>query len=159
MRLVGEIDACFADASALSPGLRRDLLPPEIATLRRLAPALARACHELAAAGIASTLDHADLWASNVLDAATGPVIIDWEDACLSHPFFGLWFLTPLIPGLAYVSPLMLVIGEEGGGFPGLASSLMNGHTPYSWLPLVSAPILTAVFLAAGIKRFNREEF
>jgi hypothetical protein len=92
-RLVTEVDVCFADGSALTPGLRRDLLPAEIETLRRLSPALTRACIELEAAGIPSTLDHADLWASNVIDAAAGPVIIDWEDACLSHPFFGLWYL------------------------------------------------------------------
>jgi hypothetical protein len=40
-----------------------------------------------------NTLDHADLWASNIIDTASGPVIIDWEDACLSHPFFGRWNL------------------------------------------------------------------
>ena len=73
--------------------------------------------------------------------------------------FFGLWFLGPLIPGLRIVSPLMLALGEEGGGFPGLAASLMHGDAPFSWLPLVSAAILTAVFIAAGVLRFNREEF
>jgi len=73
--------------------------------------------------------------------------------------FFGLWFLTPLIPGLVYLSPLMLALGQEGGGFPGLADSLMNGNAPYSWLPLVSAAAFIAVFIAAGILRFDREEF
>lgn len=92
-RLAAEIDACFADVPTLSPGLRRDLASPEIQTLRHLAPALADGFAELDARGIPATLDHADLWASNVIDAADGPVIIDWEDACLSHPFFGLWYL------------------------------------------------------------------
>ena len=32
-------------------------------------------------------------WASNIIDTDSGPVIIDWEDACLSHPFFSLWYL------------------------------------------------------------------
>jgi hypothetical protein len=91
--LAAEVDACLADGPALSPGLRRDLRPPEIAALRELSPVLANACAELGARGIPNTLDHADLWASNVIDTASGPVIIDWEDACLSHPFFGLWYL------------------------------------------------------------------
>ena len=91
--LATEVDACCADGPALSPGLRRDLRPPEIAALRKLSSVLANACTELEARGIPNTLDHADLWASNIIDTANGPVIIDWEDACLSHPFFGLWFL------------------------------------------------------------------
>jgi ABC-2 type transport system permease protein len=73
--------------------------------------------------------------------------------------FFGLWFLGPFIPGLLYVSPLMLALGQEGGGFSGLAASLMHGDAPFSWLPLVSALTLTVAFIAAGILRFNREEF
>ena len=35
-----------------------------------------------------------------MLDAATGPVIIDWEDACLSHPFFGFWYLLASADGV-----------------------------------------------------------
>jgi hypothetical protein len=92
-RLAAEIDACLTDGPALSPGLRRDLRPPEIQALRTLSPVLANACTELEAGGIPNTLDHGDLWASNVIDTADGPVIIDWEDACFSHPFFGLWYL------------------------------------------------------------------
>ena len=91
--LATEVDACFADGPALSPGLRRDLRPPEIEALRKLSPVLVNACTELETRGIPNTLDHADLWASNIIDTANGPVIIDWEDACVSHPFFGFWFL------------------------------------------------------------------
>jgi hypothetical protein len=35
----------------------------------------------------------------------------------------------------------------------------MKGEAPYSWIPLLSALVLTAAFVAAGILRFNREEF
>jgi len=72
---------------------------------------------------------------------------------------FGLWFLSGLIPGLIYVSPLALAFGQETGDYPALVASLMQGEAPYSWLPLVSTLILIAVFIAAGILRFDREEF
>lgn len=92
-RLAAEIAPCVEDTAALAPGLRRDLAREEIERLRALAPALVRACAELEACGVPNTLDHADLWASNVIDAPGGPVILDWEDACFGHPFFALWHL------------------------------------------------------------------
>jgi multisubunit Na+/H+ antiporter MnhC subunit len=52
-----------------------------------------------------------------------------------------------------------LAFGQETGDYPALVASLMKGEAPYSWLPLVSTLILTAVFIAAGILRFDREEF
>ncbi len=92
-RLAHEIDASLADESTLAPGLRRDLRRAEIEALRRLSPALQRGCADLQGRAIPNTLEHADLWASNIIDTDSGPVIIDWEDACLSHPFFSLWYL------------------------------------------------------------------
>ena len=53
--------------------------------LRAVLPAYAEACAELAAGGIAPTLNHDDLHDANIL--ARGPVIIDWGDSCVSHPF------------------------------------------------------------------------
>jgi hypothetical protein len=91
--LAAAIVPCIGDTAALAPGLRRDLSAEEIHRLRALGPALAAACKELEGFGIPATLDHADLWASNVIDGPHGPVIIDWEDAGLSHPFFALWHL------------------------------------------------------------------
>jgi len=73
--------------------------------------------------------------------------------------FFGLWLLLPLVPGLAYISPLTLALGEDADGFQALATSLMKGEAPFSWIPLVAALIFIAAFVAAGILRFNREEF
>jgi hypothetical protein len=61
-------------------------LPPEdAARLRAVLPAYAEACAELAGSGIAPTLQHDDLHDSNIL--STGPVFIDWGDACVGHPF------------------------------------------------------------------------
>lgn len=55
------------------------------ARLRAVLPAYAEACAELEASGIAPTLQHDDLHDSNIL--ARGPVIIDWGDSCVGHPF------------------------------------------------------------------------
>jgi Ser/Thr protein kinase RdoA (MazF antagonist) len=57
----------------------------DAARLRAVLPAYAEACAELAESGIAPTLQHDDLHDSNIL--ARGPVIIDWGDACVGHPF------------------------------------------------------------------------
>ncbi|MGD9956905.1 MAG: phosphotransferase family protein [Candidatus Nanopelagicales bacterium] len=57
----------------------------DAARLRAVLPAYAEACAELAESGVAPTLQHDDLHDSNIL--ARGPVIIDWGDACVGHPF------------------------------------------------------------------------
>ena len=93
-------------------------------------------------------------WMVGTFSNSTGTVI-----AVPMVVLFGSWFLVGIIPGLEYVAPLMLAFGQEVGDFPALATSLMNGDAPYSWLPLVSTLILIPVFIAVGIRRFNREEF
>ena len=57
----------------------------DAARLAAVLPAYAAACAELARSGIAPTLQHDDLHDDNVL--ADGPVIIDWGDAVVGHPF------------------------------------------------------------------------
>jgi hypothetical protein len=57
----------------------------DAARLRAVMPAYAEACAELAASGIAPTLQHDDLHDGNILER--GPVFIDWGDACVGHPF------------------------------------------------------------------------
>jgi hypothetical protein len=61
------------------------LTAEDAARLRAVLPAYADACAELAASGIAPTLQHDDLHDNNVL--ARGPVFIDWGDAVVGHPF------------------------------------------------------------------------
>ena len=69
------------------------------AALRRLGPdvgrteSIARALREL---GVPPTLEHGDLDATNVFIRNGSPVLMDWSDACISHPFF-----TPLTPAQA----------------------------------------------------------
>ena len=79
------------------PDLRPERLPDLLARAAAqrqddglLLPSLAAECRELAGAGIPLTLQHDDLHDGNVTLAANGPRIIDWGDACLSHPFHTL---------------------------------------------------------------------
>ena len=60
------------------------------ARVRALLPAIRRACAELTAIGIGASLDHDDLHDHNVLIGGDRPVIVDWGDASLTHPFLTL---------------------------------------------------------------------
>jgi hypothetical protein len=67
------------------------LAPEQARSLESLAPEYAAWCEELAAAGIASTVNHDDLHTSNICvpdgrDVAHARVI-DWGDTVWSHPF------------------------------------------------------------------------
>ena len=60
---------------------------------RRLAAALPwirEACEELAAAGIPETIQHDDLHDAQVFVRGGRYFLLDWGDACVSHPFFSL---------------------------------------------------------------------
>jgi hypothetical protein len=61
------------------------LSPDDAGRLRAVLPAYADACTELAGSGIAATLQHDDLHDANVF--ARGPVVFDWGDAIVGHPF------------------------------------------------------------------------
>ncbi|MFG3102137.1 aminoglycoside phosphotransferase family protein [Streptomyces sp. NPDC048182] len=65
--------------------------PDDRAALDRLRPRLADWCAELAAVGVADTLDHADLHDGQLFRPAPGRfTFFDWGDAVLSHPFCSL---------------------------------------------------------------------
>jgi hypothetical protein len=85
MRLPGLFEALLDDP-AVAGGLDEDVLP----RLRGAASGLARRCEALASAGIAPTVEHGDLHDGNVLLAADGPVVFDWGDAAVAHPFDSL---------------------------------------------------------------------
>lgn len=63
----------------------------EIVRLRTLLPAITAQRDELVALGIPLSLDHGDLWASNIIwaEGAT-PLYFDWSDAAVTHSFFSL---------------------------------------------------------------------
>ncbi|MGW7265202.1 phosphotransferase [Streptomyces sp. NPDC054842] len=65
--------------------------PDERARLERLRPRLEEWCAELAALGIADSLDHSDLHDGQLFRPQPGRfVFFDWGDAAVSHPFCSL---------------------------------------------------------------------
>ena len=73
------------------------------AALSRLRPNVGRIesiAAKLRELGIPPTLEHADLDATNIFIRNGSPVLMDWSDACISHPFF-----TPLTPAQARRHP------------------------------------------------------
>jgi len=72
--------------------------------------------------------------------------------------FFAAWFLPSLLPFLMYVSPVILFVGP-GEEYPAVSQSLMSGQAPFSWIPVIATVILSIVFVAVAIWRFERQEF
>jgi Ser/Thr protein kinase RdoA (MazF antagonist) len=91
--LVEPLPALLADADALLVGERAGLTADEVATLRTLEPGLAADARALDAGPLPLTVDHGDLWPSNVLVGPGGCAFVDWEDARVAHPFFSAFQL------------------------------------------------------------------
>lgn len=72
--------------------------------------------------------------------------------------YIAMWNLPGFIPQLLYISPVILTI-RAGDELPAVAESLMVGEAPFSWIPLIAALLLSAVFVGVAIWRFNRQEF
>jgi hypothetical protein len=72
--------------------LRHDLPiePVEIARLREFASRFTELCDELAAYGVPETIQHDDLHMLNVYAKGNQLRLLDWGDACISHPFASL---------------------------------------------------------------------
>lgn len=74
--------------------------------------------------------------------------------------FFAMWLLPSTFTPLMYITPVILTVGPgESDGFQGVSTSLMLGEAPISWIPIISAVIFSAIFIAVAIRRFNRQEF
>jgi hypothetical protein len=69
----------------------------EAEELARRVRAVGELCDRLADCGIPDTLVHGDLWGPNVIfrDPVSGksPIIFDWTDAAISHPFFDIYIV------------------------------------------------------------------
>jgi Phosphotransferase enzyme family len=91
--LQAEIEPLLADRAALQPKDTEALSDAEVERLGGLASALRAMCDELASYGVPMSIEHGDLWADNVIAAADGCVLIDWEDATIAHPFFSAFLL------------------------------------------------------------------
>ena len=73
--------------------------------------------------------------------------------------FFAFWMGTGLLPGLIYISPLLLIFSPASEQMNALAVSFMIGEPVFSWLPLLSTIVSCVLFIAVAIWRFNRQEF
>jgi ABC-2 type transport system permease protein len=72
--------------------------------------------------------------------------------------YFTIWMGAGLIPGLVYISPLLLTFSPAPDQMSALAISFMTGEPVFSWLPLISTVISCVLFIAVAIWRFNRQE-
>jgi hypothetical protein len=66
------------------------LTEDELAALAAAVPRIRAGCEELAALAVPPSLVHGDLHLANVADGPRGPLIFDWTDACVAHPFLDL---------------------------------------------------------------------
>ena len=78
------------DELAAVGGDGRDGRAREIRRLRDAVPRVAANCAELAGYGIAETIQHDDLHDGAVYVRDGRYAILDWGDACVSHPFFSM---------------------------------------------------------------------
>ncbi len=80
----------WATATLLRVGEPGGLTDAGLACLLEHAERIADACRRMAASGVPDSLDHGDLGASQVIVGEMGPVIFDWSDASVTHPFLSL---------------------------------------------------------------------
>jgi hypothetical protein len=110
-------------------------------------------------AGLVMAAVHMFFWLTLVLMMGT---FFDSTAGVIAVPiavYFGLWLISGSIPGLIYISPLMLTFSPDPDTMGDLATSLMTGSPVFSWLPLISTLVLSVIFIAVAIWRFNRQEF
>lgn len=97
LELEGDVDALLAlgvpDLRLATLPDRYDRLVRELDVERRFRDAtlhVADLCRQLAAFGIAETIQHDDLHDGQVFVKDGRHLLLDWGDACVSHPFFTL---------------------------------------------------------------------
>ena len=88
--LIAGLVTSIADEPSLDRARDDRLTGDERAALERAVPRVERACADLAAFGIADTVQHDDLHQGNVLIRDGRAVVFDWGDACVSQPFLSL---------------------------------------------------------------------
>jgi hypothetical protein len=85
--LAASVGRRFADERLTRTGRPGGLTADETAGLQDRLPAVEAACRALAASGVPDSLDHGDLSARQVIVGEMGPVILDWSDGSVTHPF------------------------------------------------------------------------
>lgn len=78
----------LVDLLAVDPA--EGLSPHEVGLLREAVPRVEAWCAELDALGIPATIEHDDLHDGQVFLRGDRVSIVDWGDACVTHPFLSL---------------------------------------------------------------------
>ena len=102
---------------------------------------------------------HTSFWIALVLMMGT---LFDSSGGVIAVPmglYFVFWMGTGMIPGLIYISPLLLTFSPDPEQINALPVSLMTGEPVFSWLPIISTVVFCVIFIAVAIRRFNRQEF
>jgi ABC-2 type transport system permease protein len=111
------------------------------------------------AAGLLMILLHSFYWIALVLMMGT---LTESSAAVIAVPialYFFFWMGPDLLPGLLYLSPLLLTFSPEPDQLNPLSVSFMAGEPITTWLPLIMTVIFSIIFIAVAIWRFNRQEF
>jgi hypothetical protein len=84
-RLPGQLEALMGGPIA------QEILPGEmLEQVQVMAPRVSDLCAALARYGVPESLVHGDFHGANVVIEAGRPVIFDWTDGCIAHPFLDL---------------------------------------------------------------------
>jgi hypothetical protein len=129
--LAQDLGPLLADTAALLPGQPAGLSLAEIGQLRARVPQFRAMCHELAQYDIPPSLEHGDLWSLNIITAEDGVAFLDWDEACLAHPFFSLLELLLSLPD---------ALAQAPEAQARIRAAYLRPWTPYeSWPRLVRA--------------------
>lgn len=86
--LASQIEPMIAVLPTLTSNQRGDLTAEDILQLKASVPQLIALCHELAQYNIPYSLEHGDLWATNIIVTDSNFIFFDWSDSSIAHPFF-----------------------------------------------------------------------
>jgi hypothetical protein len=88
--LPSQVEAALDDPDVLHPGHVDGLTPEQRDAVVAALPRLREECSRLAGLGVPETLQHDDLHDGNAFVRGGRPVLFDWGDAVVSHPFHTL---------------------------------------------------------------------
>ncbi len=74
---------------------------------------------------------------------------------------FAQGFIIAIVPAMVHIFPSIISIPVERGDrvISSLVVSVIEGTPPFTLIPIISAAVLSSVFVAIAVWRFNRQEF
>ena len=88
--LAEQVERALDDPDVLHPGHPDGLTPDQRTAVVAGLPRMIERCRELASLGVPDSLQHDDLHDGNAFVRGGAPVLFDWGDAVVSHPFHTL---------------------------------------------------------------------